>query len=412
MKIFTSYYLKINLLLLFSFGASSVYAQEEETKKKPETNDSEMNMDAVFSRPALSFDKVPVAVGGYLEANTYHRTEEGITDGLSFQARRLTIFMAASISERIKFLTEIEFEDGGNEVAIEFAALDVAFHPLFNFRGGIVMNPIGAFNENHDGPKWEFVERPDVAVNMLAATMSNAGFGMYGKAFTGDWIFGYEAYLTNGFNSRIISNDEDKTYLPAYKEGQNLFEENLSGKAMFSGKLAIKNRKLGEIGFSYLGGVYNKFEDDGEEIEDMARVDVFAIDWNTTIKATGTYIVGEAAMVKVQTPDTYTQQYGNKQIGVFMDVVQPVYKSKIFEWEDATFNVAARFDYVDWNVGKFRETDTNIGDQIIAITPGVSFRPTPKTVFRVNYRYEWQKDIINNPAEMAATWYMGFSTYF
>jgi len=148
------------------------------------------------------------------------------------------------------------------------------------------------------------------------------------------------------------------------------------------------------------------------EIEDKARVDVFAIDWNTTIKATGTYIVGEAAFVKVQTPETYTQQYGNKQHGIFMDVVQPVYKNKIFEWEDATFNVAARFDYVDWNLGKFKETNTNIGDQIVAITPGISFRPTPKTVFRINYRYEWQKDILNNPAERAATWYMGFSSYF
>lgn len=407
MKIFTSNYPKASLLLIIFLSANFIFAQEDEVDLKQNDKDSEMNMDAVFTRPALSFEKVPVALGGYLEANTYHRTEEGITDGLSFQARRLTIFMAASISERIKFMTEIEFEDGGNEVAIEFAALDVAFHSLLNFRGGIVMNPIGAFNENHDGPKWEFVERPDVAVNMLAATLSNAGFGMYGKTYSGNWIFGYEAYITNGFNSKIISNEEDKTYLPAYKEDENIFEENHSGEAMFSGKLAIKNRKIGEIGFSYMGGVYNKFEDDGEEIEDKARVDVYAIDWNTTIKATGTYIVGEAAMVKVQTPETYTQQYGNKQFGVFMDVVQPIYKSKIFEWDDATFNIAARFDYVDWNEGRFNETNTKIGDQLIAITPGISFRPTSKTVFRVNYRYEWQKDIINNPAERAATWYMG-----
>ena len=412
MKIFTLKYLKAGLLIISFFSLSAVFAQEEEPEKKPQNNESELNMDAVFNRPTLSFEKVPVTLGGYLEANTMHRTEEGITEGLSFQARRLTIFMAASISERIKFLTEIEFEDGGKEVAIEFAALDLAFHPLFNFRGGIVMNPIGAFNENHDGPKWEFIERPDVAVNMLAATMSNAGFGMYGKTYSGNWIFGYEAYLTNGFNSKIISNGEDKTFLPAYKEGDDLFEENFSGKAMFSGKLAIKNRKIGEIGLSYMGGVYNKFEDDGEEIEEKARVDVFAIDWNTTIKATGTYIVGEAALIKVQTPDTYTPQYGNKQYGFFMDVVQPVYKKKIFEWENATFNVAARFDYVDWNVGKFEATNTNIGDQIIAITPGISFRPTSKTVFRINYRYEWQKDIFNNPAEKAATWYMGFSSYF
>ena len=161
-----------------------------------------------------------------------------------------------------------------------------------------------------------------------------------------------------------------------------------------------------------MGGTYNKFEDDGEEVEDQAKLDVFAIDWNTTIKATGTYIVGEAAWIWVETPDTYTQQYGNKQRGVFMDIVQPVYKSKIFEWEDATFNVAARFDYVDWNVGRFAETDTKIGDHILAVTPGISFRPTPKTVFRINYRYEWKTDILNNPAERAATWYMGFSSYF
>lgn len=387
-------------------------AQKEKSGIEQSVQESQLNMDAVFSRPSLSFEKVPVALGGYLEANTMHRIEEGITDGLSFQARRLTIFMAASISERIKFLTEIEFEDGGKEIAIEFAALDVAFHPMFNFRGGIVMNPIGAFNENHDGPKWEFVERPDVAVNMLAATQSNAGFGVYGKTYSGNWILGYEAYLTNGFNSKIISNEEDKTYLPAYKDGDNLFEENFSGKAMFSGKLAIKNRKIGELGLSYMGGAYNKFEEDGLSVEDKARVNVFVIDWNTTIQTTNTYIVGEAAFVKVETPESYTPQYGNKQHGFFIDVVQAVYKNKIFEWEDATFNLAARFDYVDWNVGKFKETDTNIGDQLLAVTPGISFRPTPKTVFRINYRYQWQKDIINNPAERAATWYMGFSSYF
>lgn len=315
MKIYTSNYFKIGLYLLIFFYMETALAQEEKSGIEQSVQESQLNMDAVFSRPSLSFEKVPVALGGYLEANTMHRIEEGITDGLSFQARRLTIFMAASISERIKFLTEIEFEDGGKEIAIEFAALDVAFHPMFNFRGGIVMNPIGAFNENHDGPKWEFVERPDVAVNMLAATQSNAGFGVYGKTYSGNWIFGYEAYLTNGFNSKIISNEEDKTYLPAYKDGDNLFEENFSGKAMFSGKLAIKNRKIGELGLSYMGGAYNKFEEDGLSVEDKARVNVFAIDWNTTIQTTNTYIVGEAAFVKVETPESYTPQYGNKQHG-------------------------------------------------------------------------------------------------
>ena len=32
---------------------------------------------------------------------------------------------------------------------------------------------------------------------------------------------------------------------------------------LFTGKLAFRNTKIGEIGLSYMGGVYNKFEEDG-----------------------------------------------------------------------------------------------------------------------------------------------------
>src|SRR5690554_1370900 len=405
-------YPKYIITTLLYIGLNSTVQAQQTNKSVNDSTENKMNMDAVYDRPFLSAQKMPVAVGGYLEANVIYAGEEGINEGYSFQARRLTMFMSASISRRIKFMSEIEFEEGGKDINIEFAALDATILPIFNFRGGIIMNPIGAFNENHDGPKWEFVERPDVAVNLLAATLANAGFGLYGKTYAGKWIFGYEAYLTNGFNSKIISNEEDKTFLPAAKDDSNRFMENMSGKAMFTGKLAVKHRTFGEIGLSYMGGAYNKFEDDGEPVEDKAHVNVYAIDWNTTIKSTGTYLVGEAALIKVQTPNTYTQQYGNKQYGVFLDVVQPVYRNKIFEWEDATFNIAARFDYVDWNVGKFYETNTKIGDELIAITPGISFRPSSKTVFRINYRYEWQRDVINNPAEKAATWYFGFSSYF
>jgi hypothetical protein len=322
------------------------------------------------------------------------------------------MFMSASITKRIKFLSELEFEDGTKEIGIEFAAMDVAFHPALNFRGGIVMNPIGAFNQNHDGPKWEFVERPDVAVNMLPATWSNAGFGLYGKTYKGNWVFGYEAYLTNGFDNSIIDNEENRTFLPATKDNKERFEENNSGKALVTGKVAIKNRKIGEIGISYMGGVYNKFEEDGVVLDKERRVDVFAVDMNTTIKKTGTYIVGEAVWILVDVPSTYTQQFGNKQHGAFIDIVQPVLKRKIFDWEDAVFNISARLDYVDWNVGKFNETNTEIGDDLWAITPSISFRPSSQTVFRLNYRYQLQTDILNNSPARAASWLFGFSTYF
>jgi hypothetical protein len=69
-------------------------------------------------------------------------------------------------------------------------------------------------------------------------------------------------------------------------------------------------------------------------------------------------------------------------------------------------------EYVDWNVGAFRETGGNIGDNLWAIVPGISFRPTAQTVFRINYRRQWQKDLLGNPPSNTAGIQVGISSYF
>src|SRR6187431_2366425 len=209
-------------LLVFAVLASSyAVAQIDSTLLRRIPRDTSarkaMNMDAVYNRPFLSVAKVPVAVGGYVEADYSYVGVDGITEGHSFRIPRLTLFVASAIHRRIRFLSEIEFEEGGREVNIEFASLDFLFHPLFNCRGGVIMNPIGAFNQNHDGPKWEFVDRPVAMTQMLPATWSNVGFGLYGKHYKETWSFGYEVYLTNGFDETIVNNPLNKTYLPATK---------------------------------------------------------------------------------------------------------------------------------------------------------------------------------------------------
>lgn len=176
-----------------------------------------MNMDAVYDRPFVEVGKLPVSFGGYMEANWQHLGTDGISEGHQFQFRRVTLFVSSTIGKRLKFLSEIEFEDGGKEIAVEFAALDLELHPLLNLRGGMILNPIGAFNQNHDGPKWEFIDRPVSATQLLPATWSNAGFGLYGKKYNNDWMFGYEIYLTGNFDNSIIDNEENKTFLPAAK---------------------------------------------------------------------------------------------------------------------------------------------------------------------------------------------------
>ena len=142
-----------------------------------------------------------------MEVNWQRSGTDGVSDGHQFQFRRMTLFVASTISNRIKFLSEIEFEPADKAIAIEFAAVDIELHPLANIRAGIIMNPIGAFNQNHDEPKWEFTDRPISATQMLPATWSNAGFGLYGKKYNNSWMFGYELYLSSGFDNSIIEKD-------------------------------------------------------------------------------------------------------------------------------------------------------------------------------------------------------------
>lgn len=393
--------------------AASAQIDPDLLRKAPRATDSlKLNMDAVYDRPMVKAGKVPVSLGGYVEANYQYLSENGLSEGHQFQFRRLTLFVASSVAKRLKFLTEIEFEDGTKEINIEFASIDFEFSPLLNFRGGVIMNPIGAFNQNHDGPKWEFVDRPISATQMLPATWSNAGFGVFGKKYSNDWVYAYEVYLSNGFDERIINNTENKTFLPATKSNEDRFEESFNGNMLTTAKIALRNKRIGEIGMSHMGGVYNKHKEDGLFLDEKRRVDVFAVDFNTTLPFTKTFINGEWAYVKVNVPATFTEQFGSRQQGAFVDIVQPVYKKPVFGFDQAVVNVSARIEYVDWNKGKFKSTGGNISDHVFSVVPSVSFRPVPQTVFRINYRHNWQTDLLGNPAAKLAAWQFGISSYF
>jgi hypothetical protein len=402
------------LLLILIFSPLFTKAQTDSgliKRTQLDTSTLIMNADAVFNRPFLTTGKFPIAIGGYLEANTQYAGTDGINEGFSFQFRRLTLFFSSTITKRIKFLSEIEFEDGTKEINIEYAALDLELHSLFNLRGGIIMNPIGAFNQNHDGPRWDFIDRPLSATTIIPSTLSNVGFGFHGRVFAHNVSFAYEAYLTNGFDDHIIDNEDNRTSLRAGKSNPEKFEESNSGLPMTTAKIALKHRKYGEIGFSYMGGVYNKWRLDGIVVDTKRLMNVYAVDVNTTI-VNQTKISGEVAFVHVETPQATAPQFGSNQRGLYVDLVQLICRRTILKFPNALISGCFRFEYADYNVGKFDQLNTNIGDDVVAIVPGISFRPSAQTVIRFNYRYQWQHDLLVNPVSRTAVLQFGFSSYF
>lgn len=402
---------RILVKVIFLFIAGYVHAQIDSSllsQSKKTVDSLSLNMDAVYSRPFMNNQRT-TSVGGYLEANWQHLGTDGVSEGHQFQFRRMTLFVASSITDQITFMSEIEFEEGGKEIAIEFAALDISFHPLLNVRSGIVMNPIGAFNQNHDGPKWEFTDRPIAATQLLPATWSNVGFGLFGQYYKKDWKFGYEVYATSGFDPSIIENEMNKTYLPAAKRNTDRFEE---GNVLFTTKLAVRHKKIGELGLSYMGGQYSTDLADGIVVDEKRHVHAAAVDFSTLIPKSKTFITGEWTRIWLDVPANYSPQFGNIQSGGFIDIVQPIITRKIFHYTKAVINFAIRLEQVDWNVGTFKDTNGRIGDELVSVLPGISFRPTQETVLRLNYRLMQETDFLNNPPANTAGFSFGVSSYF
>jgi hypothetical protein len=426
--------MKIKILLfaipIMLIASNTLFAQIDSSLLKPsESQDStrpKLAMDAMYSRPSIKIGKSPVAIGGYIESDWQYISTSGITAGNQFQFRRFSLFVSSEISKRIQFLSEIEYENDpsgdpdeattGGEFEVEYAALDFQFNPLLNLRAGMVLNPIGSFNQNHDGPKWEFTDRPIAMTQMLPDTWSNTGFGIYGKEYFKHWMFGYEFYLTGGFDDSIIDNSEGKTFLPAAKNNLSRFTSSASGEPLYTAKISVSHDKIGELGISFMGGNYNTWQVEGAPIDNKRSLHVFDVDYNTTLSSLHTTITTEWAWVFVQLPPDYSPEYSNKQFGGFIDIVQPVIQGKILGWDNASVNLAVRGEYVDWNVGRFAATGTRMYNDLWSIMPAISFRPSPLTVIRFNYRHQMQRDITGNTIGAAvgptAGFSVGVSTYF
>ena len=114
----------------------------------------------------------------------------------------------------------------------------------------------------------------------------------------------------------------------------------------------------------------------------------------------------------VDVPATYSQQFGTRQRGGFVDIVQPVLRRRVFGFNKAVLNLALRLGHVDHNVGRFKESGTVIGDEVLEIVPGLSFRPVPGTVIRLNYRIERAYDLFRDPPARTGGFQFGVASYF
>lgn len=143
-------------------------------------------------------------VGGYGEF-AYTRPDVGTP---RLDVPRFVIYLDHYFSDKWAFKSETEIEHvklergAGGEVAIEQAFLDYHANPHINWRGGLVLIPMGIINLTHEPNTFYSVDRPLFDQIVIPSTWRELGTGIYGNLWEG---VNYQAYVTEGLKADEIT---------------------------------------------------------------------------------------------------------------------------------------------------------------------------------------------------------------
>lgn len=370
------------------------------------TSDS---LDALAARPFVrgGYDDKPhlaglfgrIAVGGYLEARAGWTRQDGATDELGVEVTRWNLLLSTRVRERVAIFSEIEFEEGGQEVTVELAQVDIRFARAFNTRTGILLLPLGRFNLAHDAPRNEMVTRPAEAEALLGVALAQPGLGVFGRFDRpGGGRFTYEAYAVTGYHDGLIAESPEGTRLAA---GKRNFEDRNASPGLVSRIEWSPGAKAG-LGLSGYHGAYNVYRADGLAVDDRRDVSVMVLDLDAP---TGPIRwSGEVAGVRVELPPTLPGLFASRQAGAFVTGAWRFGEGWIASMPGSSFTLAARGEAVDF--------DRDLaGDSIRALALGLNFRPVPETVIKLGYERGGTRDRFNNPGAFARL-QLGIATYF
>ncbi len=355
----------------------------------------------VYDKPYLTRLLGRTAIGGYAEAHARWERADGATEEAGFQAKRWNIFTSTQVSDFVRIAAEVEFEDGGEEILLEFAAIDVAVSSAFTLRGGMLLSPLGRFNLSHDSPRNEFTDRPLLATELLGVALSEPGlgaFGVFGLGASGRGRLTYELYAVNGFHDGLINDAPDGTRIPL---GRRNFEDNNSSPAVV-GRVTYSPALGYEIGLSGHHGAYNVFRSEGVAVDERRDLTIWVLDAEAQLA--GVRLQGEVATASIDVPDALAGIFASRQRGFYLEALRDFGRGWVRTMPRSHFSVGLRLEGVDF--------DADLpGDALFRATGGLNFRPTGDTVLKLNYFRGTARDRFNNATAEAGVLF-SVATYF
>lgn len=299
---------------------------------------------------------------------------------------------------------EIEFEHGGvsdevpGEIVIEQAELSFHLSDGFTPLIGAILIPFGRYNLRHDDPINDLTHRPFTATFLMPTGYCQPGIGAQGAApFGCGHAFQYKVAVTNGYK-------DDFNVDKGVRDARAPWDEDNNDSKQVWGRAAATWR-LPWISYleTGLSGTWSKYDDADKNTLTGFGADVLVR--YGAFEFSGEYLRQDYGRNANDPPDAVRGQwawYAQAAYHFFPDWFLGC--NNCLKGDTSLFTLVARYEEQDLddqvNGASFR-------DDLGALTIGLNYRVTERTVFRVDHT-----SFFAESADDEDRWTFSFSTYF
>lgn len=320
-----------------------------------------------------------LTIGGYVQID--YNEPDGPTPG-KLDVHRLVMLFGYNFSDRVSFLTEIEWEHV-KEVYVEQAFVNYSFSTAFNIRGGLMLVPMGYVNEYHEPPVFYGVERPGLDNYIVPTTWRELGIGATGNLQ--NLSLRYQAYLFNGFISYM---DGEGTLRGS--DGLRKGRQKGAESVINTPNLSVKLDYYGILGLRLgLAGYFGNTQTDDSSVEG-STVGVSMIGFNALYRYRSLDLRGQYIWTSLSGTEDYNELTG-KDLGSQMNGFYLEAAYNILPWidrnTDKQFYLFTRYEAYDTHADTDGDLARNPGYDRNNVTAGFDFKIAPGVVFKADYQW-------------------------
>jgi len=355
-------------------------------------------------------------IGGYGEVHYNQPFSSEERSNGTLDVHRFVMMLGYQFNDRLQFITELEFEHV-SEFYVEQAFLQYKLNKSINFRGGLILTPMGIVNEYHEPVLFNGVERPRLDNDLSPTTWREIGFGITGIILPAS--VKYQVYIMNGFNG--YDGTAHFGGASGLRGGRQKGADSYISSPNFSGKIeyfGIRGLNLGLSGYfgdtqSTLYNGIDKNDDAALAKADSSVVGISMLGADARYSYKGLKLTGQLYHTRLSNTGAYNKfttgngggNLGSSMFGYYIDLGYNVLRHVKTEKQLIPF---VRYSNYDTHYTVSDNISDNPAYQKSIVTTGLSFFLTPGAVVKADLQF------IKNGAsdKYAKTFNAGFGIMF